>query len=90
MSNTTMINIKNTQKLISLRLPAEYITFLKIKAKEEDRTLSNYIRRLVFSDMNSHKSETDFLLSKKINRNMLLKSKKEAEESLYSVKSLME
>ncbi len=90
MSNTTMINIKDTKKLISLRLPAEYITFLKIKAKQEDRTLSNYIRRLVFSDMNNYKSETDFLLSEELNRNMLLKSKKEAEEGLYSVKSLMD
>lgn len=91
MSSNTTINTKETKKLISLRLPIEYIELLKIMAKEEHRTLTNYILKLVARHIiNSQNSETDFLLSDKMNRQMLLKSKKEAENKLYSAKNLVD
>ena len=72
------------QKLISLRLPSSYITFLKSKSKKEGRTVSNYLRFLVMQSMD----ETDFLLSNDANREMLLKSKAEANMDLYSITNL--
>ncbi len=72
MSKTTITN--ETQKLISFRIPVNMLDLFKSKAKSQDRTLSNYIRRVLVQDILQDMDETEYLMSSAANKARLLDS----------------
>jgi predicted DNA-binding protein len=65
-----MSTITKNDKLISLRMPTGVIEFAKRNAKQQGRTMSNYLRWLVIEQMDT----TEYLLSSPANKDMLMRA----------------
>jgi predicted DNA-binding protein len=65
-----MSTITKNDKLISLRMPTGVIEFAKRNAKQQGRTMSNYLRWLVIEQMDT----TEYLLSSPANKAMLMRA----------------
>ena len=74
------------QKLISLRVPAEVVSFLEQKSKNQGRTISNYIRWLIIQQMD----QTEYLMSTKANKKILLESINQANNQNHQIRELID
>jgi predicted DNA-binding protein len=71
----TTKTVKNDSKIVGLRLPVELYNYISLQAKDQDRSLSNYIKKV----LTDHIDETDYLLSTKENKELMYKAKKDIE-----------